>query len=443
MGIGAGKIFEDYSSDNRLKKLLIISPYFAPVNTADMQRVRMSLPYFYECGWEPTVVTVNPDYTDLPTDALLIENIPSDVKIYRVKAFSKKWTSKFGLGSIALRSLWFYKQKVNQLLKAEKFDLIYFSTTQFPALILGAYWKKKFKIPYVIDMQDPWFSTYYEDQPKAEKPAKYWFSHRLDKYLEPVAIKNADGLISVSQGYLDTLNERYPMLKSVPQQVITFGAYQEDFDLVQKKWRAFELPFQKNENLIHVLYIGRGGYDMKDAVTLLFDGFKKGLIHQYDDFKNLRFHFIGTSYAPAGTGIKTIQPIADEMGISEYVEEQTDRIPFYQGIFTLLNADGLLVIGSNDQQYTASKIYPYILARKPLLAFLHKQSSAAKIIQECGAGKTISINEEPATEKVRIALYSLRSTQHSLETNWNKFEKYSARNLTKQQCDLFDKILNN
>ena len=182
---------------------------------------------------------------------------------------------------------------------------------------------------------------------------------------------------------------------------------------------------------------------MKDAVTLLFDGFKKGLTYQYDDFKNLRFHFIGTSYAPAGTGVKTIQPIADEMGISEYVEEQTDRIPFYQGIFLLLNADGLLVIGSNDQQYTASKIYPYILARKPLLAFLHKQSSAAKIIQECGAGKTISINEESATEKVRIALYSLRSTRLSPETNWNKFEKYSARNLTKQQCDLFDKILNN
>lgn len=426
-----------------MKKLLIISPYFAPVNTADMQRIRTSLPYFSKFGWDSTVVTVDPEYTGLRIDVLLNENIPSDVRILQIKALSKPWTSKIGLGSIALRSLWFYKRKVGQLLREEKFDLIYFSTTQFPALVLGAYWKKRFKIPYVVDMQDPWFSTYYEDKPKAERPAKYWFSYRLDKYLEPIALQKADGLISVSQGYLDTLNERYPNLKSVPQQVITFGAYQPDFDLVHQNNSAFDLPFKKEKNLVQLAYVGRGGHDMKDAVTLLFEGFKKGLKEQYDNFRKLRFHFIGTSYAPNGTGIKTIQPIAEEMGISAYVEEQTDRIPFYQGIFTLLNANGLLVIGSNDQQYTASKVYPYILAKKPLLAFFHLDSSAAKIINECEAGKVIALNEESAIEKVCAELASLLLDQLSPATDWPKFEKYSAENLTKKQCDLFNQVLDN
>lgn len=408
-----------------------------------MHRVRTSLPYFSTFGWEPTIVMIDPKDTDSQSDALLSKNIPATVKIHYVGALSKKWTSKIGLGSIAIRSLWYYKQKVNQLLKAEKFDLVYFSTTQFPVLILGPYWKRKFKIPYVVDMQDPWFSTYYEDKPKAERPAKYWLSHRLDKNLEPIALKQADGLISVSQGYLDTLNERYPRLKTIPQQVITFGAYKEDFEFVKNNWSAFALPFQKDKNLIHLVYVGRGGQDMKEAVTLIFNGFKKGLANQYSDFSKLRFHFIGTSYAPQGTGIKTIQPLAEEMGISAYVEEQTDRIPFYQGIFTLLNADALLVIGSNDQQYTASKVYPYILAERPLLAFFHEQSSAANIIKECEAGKIITLNEESANEKVKLALSSLLSTPHSLEINWNAFEKYSAQNLTKQQCDLFDQVLNN
>lgn len=408
-----------------------------------MHRVRTSLPYFTNFGWAPTIVMVDPQHTDLQTDALLSKNIPANVKIHYVGALSKKCTSKIGLGSIAIRSIWYYKQKVNQLLKAEKFDLVYFSTTQFPVLILGPYWKRKFKIPYVVDMQDSWFSTYYEDKPKAEKPAKYWFSHRLDKKLEPIALKQADGLISVSQGYLDTLNERYPRLKTIPQQVITFGAYNEDFEFVKNNSSAFTLPFQKDKNLIHLVYVGRGGQDMKEAVTLLFNGFKKGLANQYSDFSKLRFHFIGTSYAPHGTGIKTIQPLAEEMGISAYVEEQTDRIPFYQGIFTLLNADALLVIGSNDQQYTASKVYPYILAQRPLLAFFHEQSSAAKIIKDCKAGKIIALNEDYANEKVKLALSSLLLTPHSLEINWNTFENYSAKNLTKQQCDLFDQVLNN
>lgn len=407
-----------------------------------MQRIRMSLPYFAEFGWEPTLVMVNPKYTDLQTDVLLSESIPSNVKIHQVKAFSKKWTSKFGIGSIALRALWFYKQKVNQILQTEKFDLIYFSTTQFPVLILGPYWKRKFKIPYVIDMQDPWFSTYYEDQPKAERPAKYWFSHRLDKYLEPIALQKADGLISVSQGYLDTLNERYPRLKIVPQQVITFGAYQEDFEIVRKNWSIFKLPFQKDKDLIHLVYVGRGGHDMKDAVTLLFNGFKKGLANRYEDFSKLRFHFIGTSYAPIGTGIQTIKPIAEEMGISAYVEEKTDRIPFFQCIFTLLNADGLAVIGSNDQQYTASKTYPYILAEKPLIAFLHTESSAAKIIKDCHAGKVFSTNKEDSDiAEVSKELYSMLIEKKSPEINWSEFEKYSAKNLTKKQCDLFNQVI--
>ena len=33
-----------------MKRLLIISPNFPPLNAADMQRVRMSLPYFKDFG---------------------------------------------------------------------------------------------------------------------------------------------------------------------------------------------------------------------------------------------------------------------------------------------------------------------------------------------------------------------------------------------------------
>ena len=167
-----------------MKHLLIISPYFPPVNTADMQRVRMSLPYFQTYGWEAEVVAVDPACTDLPQDRLLLESIPEGIKIHLVKALGKKWTSRLGFGSISYRSWWFFKKKVNEILKKKRFDLIYFSTTQFQVCTLGAYWKEKFKIPYVIDMQDPWHSEYYQDKPKKQQPPKYWLSYRLNKFLE-------------------------------------------------------------------------------------------------------------------------------------------------------------------------------------------------------------------------------------------------------------------
>jgi hypothetical protein len=86
-------------------KVLIISPYFPPYNTADMQRMRMSLPYFEKFGWIPEVVTVRHPDNDTPTDSLLNKSIPKDITVHYVKALSKKITSKIGLGSIALTLL--------------------------------------------------------------------------------------------------------------------------------------------------------------------------------------------------------------------------------------------------------------------------------------------------------------------------------------------------
>lgn len=406
-----------------------------------MQRVRMSLPYFKEFGWEAEVITVLEKHNDLSKDKLLLENIPSNIVIHQVDAFSKKFTSKFGLGSLGLRSMYFYKKHVNKLLKAKYYDLIYFSTTEFSVMILGAYWKKKYKVPYAIDMQDPWHSTYYKNRPKSERPAKYWFSYRLNKFLEPIAMKNLGGLISVSQAYIDTLQNRYKNLKSIPTRVITFGAYAPDFDFVKSNANLFNLPFLKTKDSINIVYVGRGGHDLKIAVSLLFEGLKKGLDENPALFKRLRFHFIGTSYARNGSGKPTIKPIADEMGLSEFVFEQTDRISFYNGIFTLLNAEALIIVGSEDPQYTASKIYPYILAKKPLMAIFHPLSSASKIINECSAGRVISIlDKKNAVESIHNELTKWLTNHKNPSTNWDTFSKYDAKNMAKLQCDLFNQL---
>ncbi|MEO6852116.1 MAG: glycosyltransferase, partial [Mucilaginibacter sp.] len=305
------------------KKLLIISPYFPPSNAADMQRIRMSLPYFKQFGWDATVVTVDPSFSEIAKDNLLLQSVPAYIKIHRVKAFHKKWTSKVGLGNLAMRSLWFYRKRVNQLLNETHFDLIYFSTTQFPVCILGAYWKKRFNIPYVIDMQDPWHSEYYRDKPKEQQPPKYWFSYRLNKFLEPIAMKHVDGLISVSENYIDDLKIRYPIIKRIPSATITFGAFEPDLEIADANRQAFT-PLLDPE-FINIAYIGRGGADMHQAESILFKAFRLGLDNEPEIFKKIKIYFIGTSYAPTGMGISSVLPLAKQFNISENVVEITDR----------------------------------------------------------------------------------------------------------------------
>jgi len=423
-----------------VKKVLIISPYFAPSNSADMQRVRMSLPYFEKLGWLAEVVMVDESFSDLNKDKLLMESIPDSIKIHKTKALPKSWTSKLGLGSLAIRSMLFYKKRVSQLLRQHKYDLIYFSTTEFPVCVLGAYWKKKFSVPYIIDMQDPWHTDYYNNKPKAERPKKYWFSYRLHKYLEPKAMKTVDGLISVSVSYIHTLQERYPILKTKPTKVITFGAFDIDFRIAQAHSEQLPLAYRP-EQKINLVYIGRGGFDMKPALNTLFEAFKQGLVTQPRLFENVHLHFIGTSYAPKGKGTPTIFPVATELGIASYVTEYTDRIGFYNSIKNMQYADGLIIIGSNQGAYTASKLYPYILAKKPLLAVMHPESSVVKIMDDCSAGSLIPIGQTISVAVQTLAIYLDAAKHHRLPaTNWKAFEHYTAFAMTQKQVELFNSV---
>lgn len=406
-----------------------------------MQRVRMSLPYFKQNGWEVEIVTVDPAYTDMPKDELLTETIPPNIKIHSVKAFNKTWTSKLGFGNIAFRAYRFYSKKVNELLTEKKFDLIYFSTTQFAICILGDYWKRRFGVPYVIDMQDPWHSDYYRDKPKHQQPPKYWFSYRLNKLLEPLALKQADGLISVSESYITDLKNRYPEIKNIPSATITFGGFKPDLDIAQKNKHKFaNLLKQGYKNIV---YIGRGGVDMHKAITPVFKAIKQGLHTQPELFNQLKLYFIGTSYAPGNQGIQTILPLAKKFGIENNVIEITQRVSYFHTLVTLQQADALFIPGSDDPKYTASKIYPYLLVKKPLLAIFNSESSALRVLNECEAKYIYSYDATPDIDSAVFDFLAAVINNAIQQPNYNEncLELYSAQNMTKKQCDLFDRVL--
>ena len=406
-----------------------------------MHRVRQSVWYFDQLGWSPTIIAVSEKFVEFEVEPLLEKSIPTNLKIVKVNAFSTLWTRKIGLGALALRSLLFYFFEVNKLLKKEKADLIFFSTTQFPLLILGRYWKWRFKVPYIIDMQDPWYSTYYLDKPKNERPQKFWFSYYLNKWLEPIAMKKCDGLISVSQAYIDQLHERYQILKSKPNRVITFGAFEKDMELTGNV--TISSHFLYDSSLRYIVYVGRGGYDMQPVLSKVFDVFKKGLSEQSELFESFRFLFVGTSYAPMGKGIKTILPVAEKAGIGKYVEEFTDRVPYFEGLSILQKADLLLIPGSDDPAYTASKLYPYILTKKPILGLFHPNSSAISILKETNSACVCNLNDttEIIYKSLTELLEKVNEGSYENKTNWEAFEKYTAKEMTRRQVEVFEEVI--
>lgn len=80
---------------------MIISPHFPPVNAPDMQRVRMSLPYYKALGWEPVVLCVDDRFVSGYKDDLLNETIPGDVEVHKIKAWPENLTRRIGIGSLS------------------------------------------------------------------------------------------------------------------------------------------------------------------------------------------------------------------------------------------------------------------------------------------------------------------------------------------------------
>jgi len=411
-----------------------------------MHRVRQGLPYFKQLGWEPVVIAVNEVYTEsYSSDELLLQTIPADIEVHRVKALKTKYTRKIGLGSLSMRAYLHIRRKGNELLRKNHFDLVYFSTTAFHVMALGPEWKRKFKVPFVVDIQDPWRNDFYLDKPKSERPPKFFLAYNIDKYLEAKTIPFADGIISVSNAYCNIFMQRYPSVTNEKCRVITFGAAEKDMEVMKKhvkKSDALSLPDDK----INLVYIGRGGHDMNFAIKILFKAINIGLIKNKEMFSKIHCWFIGTSYATTGKGKKTIQPIATENNLDSYVTEITDRIPYFETLYLLDKADVLIVPGSTDAAYTASKIYPYIMLQKKLLAVFNEQSSVVTLLQQMKHGELVTFNHnekkiEDYTEECYNCLYKLLSPGYIVELNEAVFKPYTAYEKTKEQVSFFNNII--
>lgn len=428
-----------------MNRVLIISPRFPPINAADMHRVRQSLPYFREMGWTPYVLAVDPMYVHRTRDDLLLDTIPADVSVDHVPALPTKWTRLLGIGSLALRSLGFLLRAGNRILERGKVDLVYFSTTAFPVMVLGRYWKARYGVPYVIDMHDPWRPDYYLDEPPSERPPKFWLAYAMHGCLEPIAMSGVDGIISVSQGYCDTLTERYDRISPSDCTVIPFGAAENDFPVLDEA----DVPnpfFDASDDAINVVYAGRGGHDMAPAAHGLFGALARGLDEDDGRFGKIQMHFVGTSYAKEGEGEKTFAPIATSHGVGDRVTEQPARVPYFQALHLMRQADMLVVPGSDDPNYTASKLYPYILSRTPLLAVFNRESSVIDVLDETGAGQVVSFSGKTADETLSSRVWKtwssmLRRLPYTPETDWEAFEPYTAREMTRRQVEVFDRVV--
>jgi hypothetical protein len=408
----------------------------------------MSLPYYRSFGWEPVVLAVGDPWQQTVKEEDLLSTIPQDVRVEYTRAFPQGLSRRFGVGNLGIRAWPWLLWRGSRLLKREKFDLVFFSNTQFLTFTLGRLWRCWFGVPYVFDIQDPWRTDYYERRGSRRPPGgwKYGFARLSAWALEGWSYARASGVMSVSPAYLEELAGRYPWFSKIPQAVIRFGASTADLERAQMLPRSSLRGADNDPANVHFLYTGASGPVMPHAISVLFTALRSYRAMKPAEASRLKFHFVGTSYVAYGRGKPSVIPLALEFGVSDQVDEVPHRIGFLEALRLQLDADVLLLPGSSDPAYSPSKVYLYYLADRPILGLVFRGSVMEKLLAELSCAYLVSFAEKEEKKQAEASVHRFFDLALSgfppgslPERNRAYFDAhFLAEELTREQCVLFN-----
>jgi len=384
------------------------------------------------------VLTVDPTEVEGVVEPLLLETLPSGVPVRRVGALPIRWSRRIGLSAVAVRAYPFLYREGLRLIRRHRPDLVFISTTAFPAMSLGRAWKSRTGVPFVLDMQDPWVPEPQQVHLR-RRGLKHLLMKSLHAALEPWTMRRVDGLVSVSAGYLSTLRRRYPWIAPDRCLTLPFGADARDHEIAAQRALPTGL-WDAQDGAVHGVYVGRLGPDMVHACAAICAAVRKGLDRRPELYRRLHLHFVGTTY---GGDLRTLRFPTTAERLDGRIHEHPGRVPYFAALRLLQESSFLLMPGSVDPDYTASKLYPLVLARKPLLAVLHEGSAAVEMLRAARAGRVVTFRSGGDIGELSDRLSSaLTSLLENLPTACPSPDAVlSAHEMTRRQCSFFDRVV--
>jgi hypothetical protein len=422
-----------------MRKILIISPHYPPSNLAAVHRSRLFAMHLPSFGWEPIILTVHEKFYEEGLDWNLHQLVPQEQRIEKVTAL--KVTKPRLIGDIGLRSFFQLRKRALDLVQKENIDFVYIPIPSFYVSLIGQYLLKKTGVKFGIDYIDPWVHSF----PGSDKKfSRHWWSTKLAKWLEPIAVTNASLITGVSEGYYQGVIDRNPNLSikclfgSMP-----YGGERTDHQVVEKL-KILPYLFKKNKKLQFVY----AGALLPKAFSVLESVFQS--LQKYNtEFSEVEFHFIGTGKSPNDLGGYAVKPYAEKYGLWQtLIFEYPQRIPYLDVLVHLNVADAVFILGSTEPHYTPSKTYQGVLSKKPIMAVLHTKSSAVGIIRHANAGKVFDINGEKDLPLVADqfldffrSFKGFFNTYSAENIDMQYFEQYTAFHTTKVLSDLLDQAI--
>jgi hypothetical protein len=425
------------------REVLILSPYFPPSTLAGVHRARHLAKHLPAFGWIPVVACVDEKYHEERLDPDLAALVAGDIQIIKVAAVSARLSRCIGIGDVSLRAWRYLKQTVFRTIEKGSVGAVLITGAPFYPMLLASEIKRRFGIPIILDFQDPWASAWGATRPVLSKAG---LSHRVSTFLEPRALRGADFVTSVSDTQNAEMVARYPWLDSARMAAIPIGGDPDDFAAIHLQ--SAEDDGDLESAFINLSYVGTFLPRSGPLVRTLFRAFARLRSNEPAVAARIRLNFVGTSNQPNGDSTFQVRPIAEEEGVSAAVREIPQRLPYLRALKVLTRSNGLLLIGSDEPHYTASKIYPALISNKPFLSLFHRASSAHAILSAAGGGRALAFETIDELAELEGPLeQGLRSLALSPEsfgaTDPVAYAPYEARNIARRFAEIFDLVAAN
>lgn len=424
----------------RLRSVLIISPYFPPSNLACVHRARHLANHLPAAGWSPIVLCVDETFYEQEPDPLLAKLVAPGLEVIKVPALQARTTRRFGIGDLGLRAWSALSSHTFKLLGSRRIDAVLITGSPFYPMMMSRWIGPEFGVPVVLDFQDPWVSAWGGEQRLLTKAG---ISHQLALRLEARALRGGRFVTSVSERQNQELAARYRWLDPTRMAALPIGGDPDDLRILQALPDTGCPSF--DPALINLSYVGTALPRSQALFRALLRGLAGLRAKRPELAQRLRLYFIGTSNQSNGIDRFSIMPLAQAENVGDLVVEIPQRLPFAQALKLMASSHGLLLIGSDEPHYTASKVFPALLSGRPYLSLYHRLSSAHALLAAAGGGLSLAFADSsdlgPLSNDIAHGLERMALEPGSLgEARQDLLEPFSARAIARRYGAIFDRL---
>jgi glycosyltransferase involved in cell wall biosynthesis len=429
-----------------VRRLLMISPHFPPDGSAGTHRVRLLAPHLAEYGWTPTVLTVAEQDYESRLDSELALLVPSSLHVVRSRALPVRMTRRLGIGDLGLRALPGLRRAAWRLLDEQRFDAAFITIYPTYPAALGPMIKRRFNVPFVLDYQDPWVGAWGRavgGGADGAVDAKSRSTRSIAERLEPHVLCAADAVTAVSAR---TYEEALARTGAAPRATaeIPIGWDPGDIEALEGRPRRSQLI--PADGRFHFCYTGTV-LPMGTATVRALLSAVRTLVDRDPAMRDrVRFDFFGTSNQTVG-GVPRVMPVARDLGIEALVMEHPARLDYLDALAVLRQADALLLLGSSERHYTPSKLFPALLANRPIVALYHTESTAVSMLNAAAPTACVITFDDarPVDVMTGCVVQALRSVltagSRAVVTDRRALEPWSAHVLAGRLATVCDRIV--